>query len=226
MTQLQLLALLCITGAAASVDARTGRIPNRLVAMGGVLALVVRIGLALQAIDAGPASALVLAALEGLGGALVGLLAGSLLPVALYQARVIAGGDVKLLAVIGALIATGPALELLRNALLVAGLFGAVKLARAGRLWRALAAPVHWCKRLVTRRAQPRLEPAPAIRLPLGPPIFVAACYLTAVHWPAAETGVSAASPVPLPIAQRSSAVVNRMTTSPHDDVTHNDVTP
>src|SRR5687767_16030277 len=139
MTQIQVLSLLCITGAAAFVDARTGKIPNRLLVAGLVLAWIVQVGLVLPALEASPPLAVALAALKALGGATVGMLTCSLLPLALYQARALGGGDVKLLAATGALIAAGPGIELTLTALLVAASFGVVKLIRIGRLRRALA---------------------------------------------------------------------------------------
>jgi Flp pilus assembly protein protease CpaA len=150
-----------------------------------------------------------LAALNALGGATVGMLAGSLLPLALYQARALGGGDVKLLAVTGALLTAGPGIELTLTALLVAASFGVVKLIRMGRLRRALALSANRCKRLVTPGPRAPVEAGATLELRFGPAVFVAACYLAVAHWPRVEADASAPPSAPLPSALRSPAVVS-----------------
>lgn len=87
--------------AAVVFDIATRRIPN-VVTLGGVVA-----GLAIQAalgfVDGG-----ILAALRGLGFALVGVLAVGAIPFLAWKRSEMGGGDVKLFAAIGALV--GPAI--------------------------------------------------------------------------------------------------------------------
>jgi prepilin peptidase CpaA len=204
MTQVQLLSLLCLTGAAAVVDARTQRIPNRLIVAGLLLAVVVRVGLAVSGAEAAASHrALAEALLDAIGSATLGLIGCALLPLVLYRAGALGGGDVKLLAVAGALLALGPGLELTRAALFAAVGFGWLKLALAGRLSASLRTTGALLKRLAGRRSAGALEPGALTPLPFGPHVFVAACYLALSSWTPAdappnaqgELGASAAQP-------------------------------
>lgn len=197
MTQVQLLSLLCLTGAAAIVDAQTQRIPNRLMMAGLLLAVVVRIGLAVSAVDAPGHRALAEALLDALGSAALGLFGCAILPLVLYRAGALGGGDVKLLAVAGALLTLGPGLELTRAALFVAVGFGWIKLALAGRLSASLRTTAALSKRLVGARCPTPLEPASLTPLAFGPHVFVAACYLTLSSWAPVNTPPSAGQEPP-----------------------------
>jgi prepilin peptidase CpaA len=181
-----------LTGAAAIADGRTGKIPNRLIVVGLVLAAAVQVGLALHTLEPVTPPAVAVASLKALGAATVDMLVCSIVPLVLYLARGIGGGDVKLLAVSGALIAAGPGLELTQAALLVAGLFGVVKLLWAGRLLDTLARMAQRVRRFVGRGPPPPVERGAMTELRFGPPVFVAACYLAVSHWASAETHVSA----------------------------------
>lgn len=201
MTEVQLLSLLCLTGAAAIVDARTQRIPNRLIVAGLLLAVVVRVGLAVSAVDAASHRALAEALLDAMGSAALGLFGCALLPLVLYRAGALGGGDVKLLAVAGALLALGPGLELTRAALFAAVGYGFVKLTLAGRLWASLRSMGALSKRLACGRSPTPLEGGSLTPLPFGPHVFVAACYLALSSWapalpsPSSEPRPSAAEP-------------------------------
>jgi prepilin peptidase CpaA len=203
MTQVQLISLLCLTGAAAVVDARTQRIPNRLIVAGLLLAVVVRIGLAVSAVDAASHRALAGALLDALGSAALGLVGCAILPLVLYRAGALGGGDVKLLAVTGALLALGPGLELTRAALFAAVGFGCVKLALAGRLSASLRTMGSLLKRLAGVRSPTPLEPGSLTPLPFGPHVFVAACYLALSSWTPANAAPSADS-APRPSAAQA----------------------
>jgi prepilin peptidase CpaA len=183
MTQVQLLSLLCLTGAAAIVDARTQRIPNRLMLAGLLLAVGVRVGLAVGAVAAAGHRALAEALLDAIGSAALGLIGCAILPLVLYRAGALGGGDVKLLAVAGALLALGPGLELTRAALFAAVGFGWLKLALAGRLSASLRTMGALLKRLAGARSPIPLEPGSLTPLPFGPHVFVAACYLALSSW-------------------------------------------
>jgi prepilin peptidase CpaA len=186
MTQIQLFLLLCLTGAAAVVDARTQRIPNWLVGVGLAAAVVVRIALALAALESQSHRAVAGAALDALGGVLLGLIGCALLPLILYRAGAIGGGDVKLLAVAGALVALGPGLELTRAAIFVAVLFGFIKLSLTGRLMASLRTMGSLLRRLGGARRPAPIESS-LTALPFGPHVFVAACYLALSSSPAAN---------------------------------------
>src|SRR5690606_11406589 len=155
-------AFLLLVAAAAWLDVRAGRIPN-LLTVGGLAA-----ALALRALP-GPG-----AVLPGLAGAGIALAVG--LP--LFALRGLGGGDVKLLAAVGAFL--GP--ERLVTALLAGGVAGGV-LALAVALRRGVLLPAllgtgnvlaHW---VTLGRAGERrtLTSAGAITVPYGVAIAVGA---------------------------------------------------
>jgi len=82
---------------AAVIDARERRIPNWLT-----------FGLLLG----GLGRALASGGAEGLGHASLGMLVGGAVPLVLYAISALGGGDVKLLAAIGAWVGSGPAIEI------------------------------------------------------------------------------------------------------------------
>lgn len=174
-----LLLAVVLTAAAAIWDLRTGLIPNRLVAIGAAAIVL----------------ASVLAALPQGGGAVaraclsmaIGTLLVSLVPLLLYRLDGIGGGDVKLLAVVGA--ALGPYLGI--EAELYA--FGCVVLYAPGRLlWEGkLQQSLRTTGRLLLRPFTPasrRPEPTAVSELTafrFGPAIFVgtsAVVWLRMVH--------------------------------------------
>jgi prepilin peptidase CpaA len=188
MTKIQLVSLLCLTGAAAIVDARTRRIPNRLLAVALLGAVIVRIGLALAALEAPTHRAVAAASLEAIGGAALGMIGCALLPLILYRVGAMGGGDVKLLGVAGALVALGPGLELTRAAFIAAAVFGVAQLVRSGRLSTSLQAMPALMKRLVGMRVEAPPKASSLTSMPFGPHVFIAACYLALTSWtPASE---------------------------------------
>jgi Flp pilus assembly protein protease CpaA len=192
MTKIQLVSLLCLTGAAAIVDARTRRIPNRLLAMALLGAVIVRIGLALAALQSPTYRALGAAALEAMGGIAVGMIGCAIVPLLLYRVGAMGGGDVKLLAVTGALVALGPGLELTWVAFIVSAVLGVVQLTLAGRLATSLRAMPSLMKRLVGMRVHAPPQPSSLTFVPFGPHVFIAACYLALSSWTDVTTAPSA----------------------------------
>lgn len=191
MTQVQWIALLCLTGAAAIVDARTQRIPNRLIAVGLLMAFVIRVGLAVATLESPSYRALAGAGVGAMGGFALGLVGCAILPLLLYSAGALGGGDVKLLAVVGALVALGPGLELTQTAFVVAGLLAFTRLAFTGRLWASLRAMPSRMKHVFGARGQTPLDSSSFTPLPFGPPVFIAACYLALSNWTAAPAAAS-----------------------------------
>ena len=88
---------LLLAGAAGFIDLHTGRIPNRLTLAG------MGVGLALGAIVGGPRGALL---------ALAAALVTATIPLLLFKFNAMGGGDVKLLAGLGALLGAGVGLEI------------------------------------------------------------------------------------------------------------------
>ncbi|NYH99278.1 A24 family peptidase [Cupriavidus plantarum] len=99
--------LLALVGTAAAIDLRSHRIPNRLVAMGAIAALVVQAALH--------------GAAPGTWRWFTGLAAGIAPFVVLYLVSAVGAGDAKLMACVGAFVGPETALEILIATLLCGG---------------------------------------------------------------------------------------------------------
>jgi prepilin peptidase CpaA len=91
------LAALVVTGIAAVFDVRTGHVPNRLTL--GALAAALAAHAGAGALHGGARGAF-----SSFGASLLGAVVCAALPVALFYARAMGGGDVKLFAAVGALL--------------------------------------------------------------------------------------------------------------------------
>jgi prepilin peptidase CpaA len=154
--------ILSLCAIAAVTDLRTGQIPNRLVAWGLGLGVMVPVTTALFA---APDGALLATVGEGMQRALVGLLVTAAVPLALFLMRALGGGDVKLFAAVGAL--GGPSLGF---AIVSHAFFFSVPLAvliwlRQGRLCAALGTTgrlaLSWAPRWARRGARREGPTAP-----------------------------------------------------------------
>jgi prepilin peptidase CpaA len=163
--------------AAAVYDHRTGLIPNRMVAVGLLLVLVLQ--LLLGAADGG---------LAGAGTALLastlGLLACGLIPLAIYLWGGLGGGDVKLLAMCGA--GLGPVIGL-EAELYAFGLGALFALARAscdGALWQTLmGSATLLTNRVVSKRLQRPVAASASTPIRFGPAIAASTALAVALHW-------------------------------------------
>ena len=171
MTELQpafwpLLSAVVLTAVAAVWDLRTGLIPNRLVAAGAIATLVLSVAIAAPR---GPAAVL---------GAVVSMLAGmviiSLVPLLLYRMDGIGGGDVKLLAVVGAALGPYLALEAEMYAFMFVVLYAPARLLWEGKLIRTLrASGLLLVRPLVPRHRRPKpARPEELTAFRFGPAIF------------------------------------------------------
>jgi len=155
-------AALAVAAAGCATDLRSGRIPNLLTF--GAAAGAAGFHLADQG-------------LSGLGLALGGWLVGGLLFLPLYVLRGMGGGDVKLMAALGAWIGPGLALWLALYAALAGGVLALVVAIARGRLRQSLANVwsilVFW--RIVGMQPHPvfTIDSSPSIRLPYAVPIAV-----------------------------------------------------
>ena len=144
------------------LDLRSRRIPNALTVTGAAAALVLR----------APHG------WEALGDGLLGIGLGLLLTVPFFLVKALGGGDVKLVAVVGAFM--GP-VELLGACLLIGLLGGVVALieaARRGALRTVLINVAYMLIRLVSplrRELSPTLTSPEAMTIPYGVPIAVGA---------------------------------------------------
>lgn len=124
-----LLAVL-LAAIAAGWDLRTGEIPNRLVAAGAVLCVPATLGASLAGGSAG--------VLRALLTMIAGVVLVSIVPVALFRAGGMGGGDVKLLAVLGAALGPGAGMEAELYAFVSALLYAPVRLIWEGKLVHAM----------------------------------------------------------------------------------------
>jgi prepilin peptidase CpaA len=152
------------TATAATLDARTGLIPNWL-----TLPLMAA-GIAFQAVSRGA---------SGVALAITGLVVCGLLPWLLHrstQGKAIGGGDVKLFAGLGAVAGPFAGLEIELSAFLLLGVFALVQLAFRGQLLRVLRSSLFLALNpLFPTRWKRPLETAALTEMRMGPAIAVAA---------------------------------------------------
>jgi prepilin peptidase CpaA len=146
---------------AAVLDARTGRIPNPLTL--GALAL----GLVLAGLRGWPL---------GLIHGAAGVLACAFVPLLLFRRGAMGGGDVKLLAALGALLGIDGGLEVQTLAFLFGAAHGIASWARSGRLGAGALAVAGLVVPVVGRRwrNRPTVAEAAASSIRFGPAIAAA----------------------------------------------------
>ncbi len=159
---IQAITAILLCGAAAWTDHRTGRIPNRLTAVG--LCFGLTLGLITGGIRGG--------VLAG-----VGALLAALVPLLLFRFRAMGGGDVKLFAAIGSLVGAEIGLELQMLAFILGAFQGVFVWLRAGQLRQGFG---HVVELIVPPIFRARRVDAGAIavrrtEIRFGPAIFVAA---------------------------------------------------
>jgi prepilin peptidase CpaA len=157
---LVLLVALVASGFAAYRDLRTGHIPN-----GITLPLLVAAPLLHGAIDGA----------TGLGVSLFGLVSCGLVPYLMFRRDAMGGGDVKLLAALGALVGPVVGLEIELGTFVAGSLYAMTRLAYQGSLLRMLGSTA----RIAVAPLLPerlRKEPPRELMLEvrLGPAIFAA----------------------------------------------------
>jgi Flp pilus assembly protein protease CpaA len=165
--------VLVISGVAAAFDYKNGHIPNWLVG----------VGLALGA--GGPVVAALAQAdlLQGLvvaGRAVAGFIACGAVPLLLFRLKALGGGDVKLLATVGAQLGATLGLELSFCAFVVAASYVPVRLAHAALSLRKPSGSVPRASARVGAASRALPEP---LAVAFAPCLFVAAVVVTASHW-------------------------------------------
>ncbi|MEY4509471.1 MAG: hypothetical protein RLZZ450_1593 [Pseudomonadota bacterium] len=165
-----------LTAVAAAWDLRTGEIPNRLVAIGGAACVS-------AAVAAG-----VLAGGWAILGTLLSMVLGAVLvsvvPLILFRAGGIGGGDVKLLAVVGLVLGPYLGLQAELYAFVVAMLYAPARLIWDGRFIHAVKTiGVLTIRPFLPKHRRPDpvpLEELTALRF--GPAIFVGTLLTTVPH--------------------------------------------
>ena len=175
------LTLAAITAIAAFTDLRSGTIPNRLVALAFACALPLRIWVEWQTRAAASlGSVLVPALVQVVSGTLVLCL----VPLVLFRLRAMGGGDVKLLAAVGAL--GGPLLgmEIELYSFVVAAVFAGAKLAYQGELGRVLAGSALLAFNPLLPSERRRTVPEGLGKtMRFAPAVFSATLLCTGVRW-------------------------------------------
>lgn len=130
-------ALVLFTAIAAYTDLRTGLIPNRLIVVGLLLALPLHAAVHFWVLRA-PAEPDSTVVLRGLGYYVAGVIACGIGPLILFRYNAMGGGDVKLLAMVGAFVGPMMGIEIQLYAFVLMALFAGARLAYRGQLLRLL----------------------------------------------------------------------------------------
>lgn len=171
------LAAILVTGLAAWFDWRTGEIPNWLNfgALGaGLIAHTVAGGLRGGWSEAG----------RGLLFSLAGVGVCALVPFLLWRHGAIFGGDVKLLAALGALLRPMLGIEAELYAFIVAALYAPARLAYEGKLLKTLGNTLLITKNVFVPKHKRREIPKEMMsELRFAPSVFVATIVAVLLHW-------------------------------------------
>jgi prepilin peptidase CpaA len=173
-----LVAAAVISAIAAATDLRTGEIPNWLTLGTLLVAPVAHIGQGFAAHMTTHD-----AIYEG-GSSLLGALACVIVPAILYRQDAIGGGDVKLLAGMGALLQPRLGLEAEMYSFFAAGLVAPAFLAYEGKLFRTLKNTALLAINPLLPKAKRRpVEPALLTWFRFGPAIFLGMTMTAYLHW-------------------------------------------
>jgi prepilin peptidase CpaA len=173
--------LLCftvvLTAVAAFQDLRTGLISNRVVLIGATAGLV--LGWAFAAYGGGGAGFFSALGLSLLGAALVGAV-----PLLLYRAGGMGGGDVKLLAAVGGVLGPYVGLEAELYAFSLTLLYAPARLIWEGKLLSSMRMIGRLVIRPFTPRGahKPEVQPAELTSFRFGPAIFLGVLLTAAVR--------------------------------------------
>lgn len=171
-----LVAAVVIAAIAAIVDLRTGEIPQWLT-LGGI--------------GAGAIAHLIYAVVKDqpqplgeLGYSLLGALACSVIPLVLYRQDAIGGGDVKLLAALGAILHPRLGFEAEVYSFFAAGLLAPARLAYEGKLFRTLKnTALLAINPVLPKKRRRKIEPTLLTWFRFGPAIFIGTALVAYTYW-------------------------------------------
>ena len=173
-----LLAAVIAAAAAAWTDSRTGLMPNWITL--GALALA-PVG---HAVTAGIAAHAFRPAVEAAGFSVLGAITCAAIPLALYRASAIGGGDVKLFAALGALLRTLVGVEAQFYAFMAATVIQLGVLAYHGKLFHVLGNTLALAVNpLLPRDRRREITPEMLTWARFGPAIFVGTAAAAVLHW-------------------------------------------
>ncbi len=173
-----LVAAAVIAAIAAASDLRSGEIPNWL-SLGALLAapfahIAIAFGRHATGHDA---------LLAG-GSSLLGAVATSIVPAILYRQDAIGGGDLKLLAAVGALLQPRLGLEAEMYSFFAAGLIAPAFLAYEGKLFRTIKnTALLAANPLLPKKKRRPVEPALLTWFRFGPAIFLGTSFTAYMNW-------------------------------------------
>jgi len=172
-----LVATVAVTAVAAGYDLKTGHIPNWITL--GPMALGPVAWFAMGAAEGG-----FRVGLESAGFSILGALACALMPLILYQAGAMGGGDVKLLVAVGALCRALIGVEMEFYAFIAAALFAPARLAWEGKLFKTLGNTLVLVSNPFLPKAKRREIPKETMTwLRFAPAIFAGALVAAILHW-------------------------------------------
>lgn len=177
MSHLFLAAAVAVTAVAAVVDWKTGEIPNALTF--GALGLAPLGHAVFGYREAGPTGAV-----YGVAFSFAGLLLCGLVPFVLFRLGGGGGGDVKLLAALGAILAPMMGIEAELYAFVAAALYAPARLAWEGKLLRTLANSARLLVNPFLPKDRRREIPAEMMSpLRFGPAAFVGTLIVVLENW-------------------------------------------
>lgn len=182
-TQIVLSGLMVFTALCGVVDYRTGHIPNRLVGYGALVGVATHFAVHLLLLRQPDQSGA-----EILGSAsaniAVGLLGCSTVPLLLYRANAMGGGDVKLLAACGAWAGPIIGLQVELYAFVLAALYAPARLAYQGQLFRLLGNSAALIRNpFLPKDKRKEVPPALLTELRFGPAVFFATALVALARW-------------------------------------------
>ena len=173
-----LVAAVLVAALAAWFDARSALIPDW-VTLGPLVVAPVA-----HAVAAAVAARALEPAVQAAGFSLLGAAVCSAVPLALWRAEAIGGGDVKLFAALGALLQTLVGVEAQFYACLAACVLAFGRLAYEGKLLRVLGNTVMLAVNpFLPRDRRREITPDMMTWARFGPPIFVGTAAAVVVHW-------------------------------------------
>jgi prepilin peptidase CpaA len=168
---------LVVTALAAWTDSRTGEIPNWVTLVPLALAPLVHAGIAYRS---EPSAAALLA---GAGASILGALCCLVIPVALYRAGAIGGGDTKLFAAVGAIGRTEFGVHAQTYAFVLGMLYAVALMVQRGKLGTTLGNVAALFRSFTRTSASPAPGPSDMTEVRFGPAIFAGTVLTTCLQW-------------------------------------------